>query len=471
MLEWLTKTMALIASNFWNPYSIAVLLGTGLILSIATRFVQIRRIYDGMKLVFQGAFRKDISEDALGDISPFQALTTALSATVGNGNIAGVATTVALGGPGGIFWMWMTALVGMATKYSEALLGVHFRRIAPDGTMSGGPMYYIRDGLRHHQHFAFLASPLATIFAICGAWTALFGTGNVIQANSIALAFRSQFNIPDWISASVIAILTALVIIGGIKRIGAVTERLVPVMIILYMLSGFIILILNINKLSEVFIWILKSAFTPQAALGGFIGHSVKEAMQLGVSRGLLSNEAGLGSAPIAYGAAKTRNPINQGLIGTMEVFIDTIIVCSMTAFVILVTEAYQQIDPATGKALTSTALTIAAFNTNLPVIGGIIVAFSSFLFGYSTLIGWYYYGEQCMRFLLGLKIVKPYQILFILLSFFSALLQGDYLTIVWDIGVVSNGLMALPNLVGLLALIGTIASMTKQAEQNKKIT
>ncbi len=465
MLDEVTGLMSFVAANFWNNYTIGMLLGTGLILTVATRFVQIRRLHEGGRLVLMGAMKKDISPEDAGDITPFQALTTALSATVGNGNIAGVATAITFGGPGAVFWMWVTAFVGMATKYSEALLSVHFRKVAPDGSMSGGPMYYISQGFRTHRHLRPFARPLAGLFAVCGAWTALFGSGNIMQSNSISLAFQTEFNIPVWVSALCIAVMVGMIILGGIRRIGEVTERLVPFMIIVYVASALLILGMNASKIPGTLWWIINSAFSPQAAVGGYAGHAVSMAIQMGVRRSMLSNEAGMGSAPIAYAAAKTHNPVNQGLIATMEVFIDTILVCTMTALVILVTNAYQIIDPSDPemkRTLTSSALTAAAFNRGIPVIGGKTVAFSSFLFGFSTLIGWCYYGEQCMKYLFGVRVIKPYRLLFIVSSFAGALLQKEHLTIVWDIGDVSNGIMALPNLVGLLGLSGTVAAITR---------
>jgi len=459
---------AYIADHFWNIYMILLLLGTGMLLTWMTRGVQVREFLKSVRLVMKGALRKDLSADEKGDITPFQALTTALSATVGNGNIAGVATTIAVGGPGGVLWMWATALVGMATKYAEALLGVRYRNVAKDGSIASGPMYYIRDGFSRYPFLRHLALPLAGVFAVCGAWTSLFGTGNMMQSNSVALAFHTQLSIPYWITGGVVTVLTGLVIIGGIKRIGMVAERLVPTMILVYVGGALVILIIHIADLPAAFLLICKSAFTPQAAIGGFIGHSVKEAIQTGVSRGLLSNESGLGSAPIAHGAAKTKNPVRQGLVAMMGTFTDTIVVCSMTALTIIVTEAYLIHDPETGGTLTSTALTAAAFNTNLPYLGGIIVSIGSFLFGFSTLIGWCYYGEQCMQFLFGYRIIRGYRMLYIVLCFIGSILQEESLPVVWNIGIVSNGLMAIPNLIGLIGLSGVIASMTKEYYQNK---
>jgi len=450
-----------IAVNFWNPYTIGLLLGTGVLLTIVTKGIQFRKMGTAIKLMMQGALRRDMSEKEPGDISPFQALTTALSATVGNGNIAGVATSIAVGGPGGPFWMWITALVGMATKYSEGVLGVKYRHIAEDGTMAGGPMYYIRDGFGEKKVLKKFGIPLAGIFAVCGTWSALFGTANMMQSNSMALAFNSEFNVPFWITGLVITILTALVIIGGIKRIGAVAEKLVPFMVILYVSGTILILLINIDKIPPALLLIVKSAFTYQAPIGGFAGHSVMQAVRNGVNRGLLSNESGLGSAPIAHGAAKTKDPIRQGLIAMTGTLVDTIIVCTMTALVIIASGSYLKIDPETGLHLTSTALTAEAFNSSIPYVGGYIIAFGSFLFGLSTLIAWCYYGEQCLEFIFGVKIIKYYRILFIILCFLGSILQGERLDIVWNIGLVSLGIMAIPNLIGLIGLSGTVKEMT----------
>ncbi|RKY88575.1 amino acid carrier protein, partial [candidate division KSB1 bacterium] len=452
-MEQIVEWTRYLAKNFWNTYTISLLLGTGLLLTILTKGIQFRKMGTALKLMMKGALRKDMSAEEPGDISPFQALTTALSATVGNGNIAGVATSIVLGGPGGPFWMWITALVGMATKYSEGMLGVKYRHIAEDGSMAGGPMYYIKDGFQEINYLKRLGAPLAGIFAVCGVWSALFGTANMMQSNSMALAFNSQFGIPFWLTGITITTLTGMVIIGGIKRIVAVAEKLVPFMVILYVGGALFILIINIEKIPSALLLIIKSAFTYQAPIGGFSGHAVMQSIRNGVNRGLLSNESGLGSAPIAHGAAKTKDPIRQGLIAMTGTFIDTIIVCSMTALVIIVTQSFTKIDPATGKTLTSTALTAEAFNSSIPYLGGFIISFGSFLFGLSTLIAWCYYGEQCLEYIFGIKITKYYRILFIILCFTGSILQGEKLNIVWDFGVVSLGVMAIPNLIGLIGL------------------
>jgi len=452
-MEWIQNFTNFLAVNFYNAYMISLLLGTGLLLTIITKVVQVKKFNTGLKLILRGALRKDQTKDVTGDISPFQALTATLSGTIGNGNIAGVATTIALGGPGGVLWMWATGMVGMATKFSEVFLSLKYRQVHEDGSMAGGPMYYIRNGLKKIVFLKKFAIPLSVMFAVCGAWTALLGTGNMIQSNSIALAFNTHFNIPFWISGGVISILSGMVILGGIKRIGAVAELLVPFMVILYVLSALIILLINIDKIPSAFTLIVKSAFSYQAAIGGYLGHTVKEAVRLGVSRGLLSNESGLGSAAIVHGAAKTKSPMNQAMIGMIGPFIDTILVCTMTALTIILTGAYMIIDSETGLTLTSTALTTEAFNSVLPYFGGLVVSLSSFLFGFSTIIGWYYIGEQCFEYLFGIRITKGYKIAYLILCFIGSILQKENLPAVWDIGVVFNGLMAIPNLIALLAL------------------
>jgi len=449
---------------------ILFILGTGFLLTIITKSIQVRKFKTGLKLIFRAALRKDSTKDVTGDISPFQALSATLSGTIGNGNIAGVATTIFLGGPGGVLWMWATGMVGMATKFSEVFLSLKHRQTHEDGSMAGGPMYYIKNGLKNIVFLKKFAIPLSIMFAVCGAWTALLGTGNMIQSNSIALAFNSQFNIPFWISGGVVSILSGMVILGGIKRIGAIAELLIPFMVIIYVSCALIILLTNIDKIPSAFILIVKSAFSYQAAIGGFMGHTVKEAVRLGVSRGLLSNESGMGSAAIVHGAAKAKSPMNQAMIGMIGPFIDTILVCTMTALTIIITGAYMKIDPETGLTLTSTALTTNAFNSALPYFGGLVVSLSSFLFGFSTIIGWYYIGEQCLEYLFGIRITKGYQIAYLILCFIGSILQKENLPAVWDVGVVFNGLMAIPNLIALLALSNMIKKGVNQYYKiNKK--
>jgi AGCS family alanine or glycine:cation symporter len=434
------------AAHIWS-YMLFVLLAVGLWLSLRTGFVQFRKLGAAWKLIFSGFLGKG-KKSRDGDVSPFAALTTALAATVGNGNIGGVATALVIGGPGSIFWMWVCGFLGMATKYSEALLGVKFREHYPDGAIAGGPMYYIDNGVKNKRFGSFLAGA----FAVCGTFAALFGTGNMMQANQMTLAMNSELGIPKIVTAVVITVMTALVILGGIKRIGAVTEKIVPTMILLYFGTGIVVLILNIKAVPGAFGLIFQHAFTPAAAAGGFLGASVRQAMQMGVRRGLLSNEAGLGSAPIAHAAAQTPSPVHQGLIGLGEVFIDTIVVCTLSALINLTSGLWS-------SGLNGSAMTAASFSQSIPVVGGIIVAFSSFLFGYSTLVGWCYYGEQCVRYLFGNRSTMPYRIVFTVLVFVGAMVS---LELVFYMGDIANAFMALPNLIALAALSGVVAKTTK---------
>jgi alanine or glycine:cation symporter, AGCS family len=436
-----------IAAFIWT-YMVYVLFGIGIILTYRTGFLQFRRFGTAMRVTFGKKSRA--KSDREGDVTPFAALTTALAATVGNGNIAGVATALMWGGPGAIFWMWICGLLGMATKYSEAVLGVKFREKHPDGTIAGGPMYYIKKGLGDTK----LSKLLGGIFAACGAFAALFGTGNMMQTNSMASSLQSELGIPPLLTGIVITTLVALVILGGIKRIASVAVRLVPTMVMFYFMFGMVVLIVNITAIPAAFMMIFQYAFNPIAASGGFIGATVREAVQFGARRGILSNEAGLGSAPIAHAAAQTPGPIYQGLIGISEVFIDTILVCTFTALILLSSGIWT-------SELTGAAMTAAAFSEAVPFIGGLVVALSTFLLGYSTLIAWEYYGEQCAKYLFGIKITLLYRIMYITLSFIGALVSIE---IVFFVGDIANAFMALPNLIGLLLLSGLVARITKEA-------
>ncbi|RMF61092.1 MAG: sodium:alanine symporter family protein, partial [Calditrichaeota bacterium] len=400
------------------PLMVILLLGTGIVLTLITGFIQIRRFGNATKLVLSGAFKKDDTSDEQGDITPFQALMTALSATVGNGNIAGVASAIALGGPGAAFWMWITAVFGMATKYAEAVLGVKYRKVAEDGTMAGGPMYYCEYGIGGK-----FGRFMGILFAISGTLACLIGTGNMFQTNSMAVALHDQFSIPQWITGIVITVLVGLVIIGGIKRIGQVAERLVPFMIALYFIGALFIIVWHITDVPAAILLIFESAFSPQAAFGGAVGFGIQQAIRYGVARGILSNESGLGSAPIAHGAAKTSDPVRQGQIAMMGTFIDTIVVCSLTAIAITVTGAYKlgPIFVPQEQALNSIDMTTYAFDSVMPG-GGIIVAIGSLLFGFSTLLGWSYYGEICLEYLAGIKVRTIYRMLFIMFMFLGSL-------------------------------------------------
>ena len=378
-----------------------------------------------------------------GDISHFQALMTALSATVGTGNIAGVASAIAIGGPGALFWMWLTGLFGMATKYSEAVLAVKYREVDALGTMSGGPMYYIEKGLKNKW--------LAFIFALFAACAA-FGTGNIIQSNSVAEAMHATFNVPSWVTGIFLLMITYLVIMGGIKSIAKAASAIVPFMILFYIIAGTVILILFYKNIPHAFTLIFVHAFTPVAAAGGFAGAGVKMAMQMGVSRGLLSNESGLGSSPIAAAAAKTDEPVRQALVSMTQTFIDTIIVCTFTGLVILVTGAWE-----TGK--TAAALTEHAFSMGLPgTWGGIVVSISLIFFAYSTILGWSYYGEKAIEYIAGERAIKPYRLLWVIIVFIGAVGRLD---VVWAVTDIMNGLMAFPNLIALLGLSFVIKNET----------
>lgn len=460
-LDWLLETTKFISDNQWWPVIVVLLFSCGVILTLASGFIQIRKLPEAIKMIFRGASGKDGIEGK-GDITPFQALMTSLSATVGNGNIAGVATAIYIGGPGAIFWMWLTAWFGMATKYAEAVLGQVFRKENEDGTFSGGAMYYCRDGIKWKP----LAKFLGFFFAIAGACTAILGTGNMAQSNSMTLSMLEQFKIAPgtdmhlWVSIGIgatISILVGMVILGGIKRIGVVAEKLVPTMIFLYFAGAIVIILMNWDRVLWAIGVIVVSAFKGSAAVGGFTGASLMYAIRYGVSRGVLSNESGLGSASIAHGAAKTNNPVRQGAVAMTGTFIDTIIVCSLTALVIVLSGAIE-----TGN--NSVALTRAGFEMELGWIGGTVVSLGSFLFGFSTLLGWSYYGEQCVRYLLGAWVVKPYRMVFIFFLFVGAVLQGRYVQIVWNIGDIFNAMMAFPNLVGLIILAPMLAKITKKA-------
>ena len=385
MTDWfsvIAELTADLSDIVWGVWTIILLCGVGLLLTWKTKFVQATNFRKALKLISGGALKRDSSKEGTGDISPFQALTTALSATIGNGNVAGVATAIAIGGPGAAFWMWTVSLFGMATKYAEAVLGVRYRQRSRDGTMLGGPMVYLNEGLGMKR--------LSLFFAI----SALFGgigAGNMTQSNSIALVLFSDFGVPKWFSGIALAVALWLVIIGGIRRIGRFAEMLVPSMALVYVLSCLVILVANIAELPAAFSLIIKSAFSSTAATGGFAGATVARAMAYGFRRGTVSSEAGVGTAAIAHGAARTADPHRQGIIGMMGVFIDTMVVSTMTALVLVSSGAWS-------SGLISTEMTALAFKSVLP-FGGIIIVVVSALFGFTTMVGWAYYCEQSLRF------------------------------------------------------------------------
>lgn len=426
----------------WGVPMIVMILGTGLYLNIRLKFMPILKIGEGFKMIWAG--RKK-SGDADGEITPFAALMTALSATIGTGNIAGVATAIAVGGPGAMFWMWMTALVGMATKYSEVLLAVKYREVDDKGEHIGGPMYAIKNGLKKHWAW------LGTAFAIFGG-LAGFGIGNMVQANGISSAIENAFGVPGWISGIVMVVITGAVILGGIKRIGAVAEALVPFMSISYVVCVLVILSVFFDKIPGAFALIIEHAFTPVAGLGGFAGASVWAAMRYGVARGIFSNEAGLGTAGIAQSAGSTRDPVFSGLIGMMGTFIDTIIVCTMTGLAIIVTGVWT-------SGQTGAVLSSSAFEAAMPGVGRYLLAFELAIFAYTTILGWAYYSEKCWEYLLGTAVEKPFRILWTLAVFPGAVVNLDF---AWLVADTLNALMAIPNLISLLLLSPIVVSVTR---------
>ncbi|WP_460039401.1 alanine/glycine:cation symporter family protein [Thermaerobacter litoralis] len=423
---------------------LVLIVGTGLFLTVRLGGLQFRRLGYALRLAFSR--RQDTASE--GDVNHFQALMTALAATVGTGNIAGVAAAVTLGGPGAVFWMWVTALVGMATKYAEAILAVTYRVRNARGEMAGGPMYALERGLRQKW--------LAVLFAVFGA-IAGFGIGNTVQAYEVASNLEQYWGVPPWASGLAMAVLTGLVILGGIKSIGRVTAVLVPFMALFYVLGGLLILVRHIDAVPGAIALILTHAFTGEAVGGGVVGAGVREAIRWGVARGVFSNEAGLGSAPIAAAAAKTDIPARQALVSMTGTFLDTIVVCSVTGLVLVATGAWQEADPA---ALTGAQLTTHAFETALPGPGGLIVVVGLVLFAYSTILGWAYYGEKCFEYLFGTRAITLYRA-----AWTVAVFAGSVATfgIVWDFADVMNGLMAVPNLISLLALSGVVVRETRR--------
>lgn len=455
-LSALQSVLENISSWIWGPWLlIPLLLGTGLYLTIRLGGLQFIRLGAALRL---GLFtRKDPGSD--GDISQFQALTTALAATVGTGNIVGVATAIGIGGPGALFWMWVTGLLGMASKYSEAFLGVRFRTTDSAGEKNGGPQYYLERGIPNR-----FGKFLAIFFAVA-AVIACFGIGNMTQGNSISANLENSFDVPTWVTGVVLTVFALLVLVGGIKSIGRVTAGLVPVMIIFYVLGAVYILIANIGGVPAAFAQIFTDAFTGTSAVGGFAGSAIIIAVQYGVARGIFSNESGMGSAAIAAAAAKTSHPVRQGLVSMTQTFIDTIIVVTCTGLVIITTGVWNMTDPATGEQIDPAVMTGEAFSHGLPgEWGHYIVTIGLVLFAGSTILGWSYYGERSIERLIGRKAVMPFRIVFSLVVFIGCTVQ---LGVVWAFSDVMNGLMALPNLIGLLILSGLVARETKKYLDN----
>ncbi|CAN7145692.1 sodium:alanine symporter family protein [Pseudomonas sp. LjRoot71] len=426
----------------WGPPMLVIILGTGLFLMLRLKFMPLSKIGAGFKLMWQGRQKGDA---ASGEISPFQALMTCLAATVGTGNIAGVATAIFLGGPGALFWMWCTALVGMATKYCEVVLAVHYREKDERGEHVGGPMYAIKNGLGKKWLW------LGTAFAIFGGFAG-FGIGNMVQVNSMAAALQASFNIPLWVTGVVTMAITGLVILGGIKRIGKVAASLVPFMCVAYIIASIVVLVVHADAIPGAFELIFTHAFSPVAATGGFAGAAVMAAIRFGVARGIFSNEAGLGTAGIAQAAGTTNSPVRSGMIGMIGTFIDTIIICSMTGLAIICSGVWT-------SGASGAALSAAAFESAMPGVGGYILTIALVIFAYTTILGWSYYGERCWEYLVGTKAILPFRVLWVLAVPFGAIAQLDF---AWLVADTLNGLMAIPNLLSLLLLSPIVVKLTK---------
>jgi len=442
----LNAFFAALSGYVWGIPLLVLLVGTGLLLTIRLRCLQVRMLVHALYETF---VRPKSNEQ--GDISHFQALMVALAATIGTGNIIGVATAISIGGPGALFWMWVTATLGMATKYAEGVLAVKYRVVDENGEMSGGPMYYLERGLGQKW--------LGVLFALFGS-IAAFGIGNTVQANAVAGNLKETFNIDPLATGIALALLTGIVILGGIKNIGRVAAVMVPVMAIIYVAGCLVILFRYANEVPAALWLVCHDAFSGTAATGGFLGATIMIAIQKGVSRGVFSNESGMGSAPIAAAAAKTNEPCEQALVSMTGTFIDTIIICTMTGLVLIVTGAWH-------SGVEVSVLTKSAFDTGLPGNwGGYIVTFGIVFFAYSTIIGWAYYGEKCLEYLLGVKALLPYRFLYAALVMVGAVIK---LELVWNFADVMNGLMAVPNLIGLLGLSGVVVAETNRFLAERK--
>lgn len=424
----------------WGAPLLILLVGTGIYLTVRLGLLQVLKLPKAFKLIFA-------DDKGQGDISSFAALATALAATVGTGNIVGVATAIKAGGPGALFWMWIAAFFGMATKYSEGLLAIKYRTRDDNGEVSGGPMYYILNGMGKRW------KPLAISFAVAGILVAYFGIGTFSQVNSIASSLENSFGLAPQIVSIVVAVIVAIIIFGGIKSISKVAEKVVPFMAIIYILATLAVIFTNFDQILPAFGQIFTGAFTGTAAVGGFAGAVVKEAIQKGIARGVFSNESGLGSAPIAAAAAKTEEPVEQGLVSMTGTFIDTIIICTLTGLSIIVTEKW------TVAGLEGAPLTQAAFSSLFGTPGALALTFCLVLFAFTTILGWSYYGERCFEFLFGTKHIKLYRVIFVIMVALGGFLK---LELIWIIADIVNGLMALPNLIALLALSPVIIRETK---------
>ena len=432
----LESTLQSISDWVWGPPLLILLFGTHLFLTFRLRFIQ-RYLPQAIRLSLSR------EKEGEGDVSQFGALTTALAATIGTGNIVGVATAVSVGGPGAVLWMWLTGVFGIATKYAEAVLAVKYRVVTKEGTMAGGPMYALERGMN--------AKWLGVIFAALTA-IAAFGIGCMTQANSISALAKESLGINPWITGVVMTVLTAIVILGGIKSIAAVCEKLVPFMAIFYVIGCLILLIMHFDRIPGTVMTIVTSAFAGQAAVGGFIGAGISQAIRYGIARGLFSNESGLGSAPIVAAAAQTKNPVRQALVSSTGTFWDTVVVCAMTGLVIVNSGEWK-------NGLGGAALTHRAFE-DIPVLGGLILTVGLLTFVFSTILGWSYYGEKAAEYLFGTKVIRPYRVLWVI-----AVMVGSVqpIAVVWTFSDIANGLMAVPNLIALLGLSGVVVKETQE--------
>ncbi len=449
-MELITELVSLINGFVWGTPMLVMILGVGLFLSLGLKLMPIVKLGTGFRLLWSGRI-PDKDKNMKGEISPFNALMTSLSATIGTGNIAGVATAIFVGGPGALFWMWCTALVGMATKFAEAVLAVKYREVDDHGNHIGGPMYYIKNGLGSKWAW------LGTAFALFGAFAG-FGIGNTVQANSVADALNSNFGVPTWVTGLGLMLLVGAVLLGGIKRIADVAGKLVPMMTLFYVAAGLAVLMVHASEVPAALELIIYSAFNPVAAQGGFAGAAVWAAIRFGVARGVFSNEAGLGSAPIAHAAAQTNNPVAQGLVAMLGTFIDTLIVCSITGLAIVVSGAWTSGE--NGAALTS-----FAFSHALPV-GNYIVAIALSVFAFTTILGWSFYSEKCVQYLFGLRAVKPFRFLWIIVVPLGAVSSLDF---IWLLADTLNAMMAIPNLIALCLLSPVVFKLTREYFAKKK--
>lgn len=453
VVDFISEVNAVINGIVWGPVMLALLIGVGLFLTVKTGFLQFRRFRQMVKSTIGGLFKKQQHSTDASGVSPFQAVATAMAGTIGTGSITGIATAIVTGGPGAIFWMWVSALLGMVTKYSEIVLSLKYREKNSQGQWVGGPMYYIRNGLGIKW--------LAALFALF-AMVACMGTGNATQSNSIAIALDSTMGVAPWITGLVLMILVGAVILGGMRRIASVNEKLVPFMAVFYVVCAVIALVLNLDKVPEAFTLILKEAFQFKAAAGGAAGYGIMTAMHYGFARGVFSNEAGLGSAPIAHAASSTKSPAEQGLWGMFEVFFTTIVICTLSALIILTTGIW------TGGEYQGSALSIASFNAILPGVGGIGVTLATIFFALSTILGWAYYGEVSVGYLFkgSKKAIQIYRVIYVAVTFIGTVGSLD---LIWSISETMNGFMAIPNLIGIIGLYKVITGVSKDYFDSKK--